>query len=462
MIDKKNIKDINVTSYEWNNAKCDKYDYMIAAFCGGIAGLVDVFFVGDPLNSVLGKNVDKAADGFVKKAAQFFWKNDQRTTGKSKKMPESLEQCISYLEQAFPVNYDARYAKDLDVEEGVLKGMRPGNHHLLSLAHSPDPIGLIFSIIDQFMGYASFVDNGKIIHVIPKKTSNAIPYLQGTNLISMLFCGFVNWIGHIISDFVGSSNTRSAGKTGRGAGIPIPFYELFLLCDFGNFDGKTLAETMVEVFEEGYDARFGITMAIPVVMNELMIKVIWMIRQKFIRGKTWKESIPTQKHADLRIMLIVGDATLCVIDGTEAAIQGISKGNIVSFICHLNLVGWTRLILLVLKELRIRLGSVMGDIVNRFFNEMMEEILTPAEKQRIRDFYSRLNAYDQQLAILFSEFVAQIEKEYRELYAEIDATFDEQKSIEERADHSVKLAQISGVSDDRIVKSISELDDLFG
>lgn len=278
----------------------------------------------------------------------------------------------------------------------------------------------------------------------------------------MLFCGFVNWIGHIISDFVGSSNTRSAGKTGRGAGIPIPFYELFLLCDFGNFDGKTLAETMVEVFEEGYDARFGITMAIPVVMNELMIKVIWMIRQKFIRGKTWKESIPTQKHADLRIMLIVGDATLCVIDGTEAAIQGISKGNIVSFICHLNLVGWTRLILLVLKELRIRLGSAMGDIINRFFNEMMEEILTPAEKQRIRDFYSRLNAYDQQLAVLFSEFVAQIEKEYRELYAEIDATFDEQKSIEERADHSVKLAQISGVSDDRIVKSISELDDLFG
>lgn len=85
MIDKKNIKDINVTSYEWNNAKCDKYDYMIAAFCGGIAGLVDVFFVGDPLNSVLGKNVDKAADGFVKKAAQFFWKNDQRTTGKRKK-----------------------------------------------------------------------------------------------------------------------------------------------------------------------------------------------------------------------------------------------------------------------------------------------------------------------------------------------------------------------------------------
>lgn len=78
-----------------------------------------------------------------------------------------MEECISYLEQAFPVNYDARYAKDLVVEDGVLSGMRPLNHHLLSLAHSPDPIGLIFSIIDQFMGYATFIDKGKIIHVLP-------------------------------------------------------------------------------------------------------------------------------------------------------------------------------------------------------------------------------------------------------------------------------------------------------
>ena len=233
MIDKKQIATPNVISDDWEKAKCDKYDYMIAAFCGGVSGLVDVFFVGDPMTSALGKEVDKVADGFVKKAAQLFWMKDQRTKGKSKKMPQTLEQCISYLEQAFPVNYDARYAKDLVVEDGVLSGMRPLNHHLLSLAHSPDPIGLIFSIIDQFMGYATFVDRGKIIHVVPKKTSGAIPYIQGTDMLSMLFCGFVNWIGHILSDLVGSSSTRRAGKTGRGTGIPMPFYELFLACNFG-------------------------------------------------------------------------------------------------------------------------------------------------------------------------------------------------------------------------------------
>ena len=461
MINENQIAPRNVVSDDWSKAKCDKYDYMIAAFCGGAAGLIDVFFVGDPLTSVLGKRVDKVADGFVQKAAQFFWKTDQRTTGKSKKMPQTLEQCISYLEQAFPVNYDARYAKDLVVEDGVLGGMRPLNHHLLSLAHSPDPIGLIFSIIDQFMGYATFVDKGKIIHVVPQKKSGAIPYMQGTDLTSMIFCGFVNWIGHLISDLVGSSSTRKAGKTGRGAGIPMPFYELFLFCDFGDIDGKSFSQTMISVFEEGYDARFGATMAIPVVLNELMIKIIWMIRQKFVRKKTWQESIPTSKHADLRIMLIVGDATLCLVDGADAAVHGVAEGNVISFICHLNLVGWTRLIMLVLKELRIRYGSVVVEAINQFVSRMMEDIQSPAEKKKIQEFYSRLEIYDKYLAELLTEFVAQIEKEYQELYCEIEATFDETSTRIERAEHSVKLARLSGVSEDKIVKNLKELDDIF-
>ena len=462
MIEENQLKNYDVQAEDWSKTKCDKYDYMIAAFCGGAAGLIDVFFVGDPLTSVLGTKVDKVADGFVQKAAQFFWNNDKRENGKPRKMPQSLEQCISYLEQAFPVNYDARYAKDLVGEEGVLSGMRPLNHHLLSLAHSPDPIGLIFSIINQFMGYATFVDKGKIIHLVPKKTSGAIPYMQGTTLPSMLFCGVVNWMGHLLSDLAGSSSTRKPGKAGRGAGIQIPFYELFLACDFGDLDGKTFAETMISVFEEGYDFRFGVTMAIPVVLNELMIKVIWTVRQKFIRKKTWKESFPTKQHADLRIMLLVGNGTLCLVDGVDAAAHGVAKGNIVSFICHLNLVGWVRLVMLILRELRIRFGPVINKALNEFVDKVMVDICTPAEKERIRAFCQRLELYDMQLAVLLAEFVAEVEKEYKELYVEIDATFDVQNSLSDRAEHSVKLAQVSGVSEDRIVKSRKELDDLFG
>ena len=213
--------------------KCDKAGYLIASFCGAMAGLIDVLFVQAPNEGPLQTDVDKKTDDLVVKASQFFWKHDKRTTGKNKKMPDTLEKCVSYLEQAFPVPYDARFAKALNVKDGQLAGMNPKNHHLLSLAHSPDPIGLVFSIIDQFTNTASFIDKGKVIHAEPQKKSGAIPYMVGTDLPSKLFCGFLNWIGHILSDMVGSSSTRKEGKDARGMGVAIPFYELFLKCNFG-------------------------------------------------------------------------------------------------------------------------------------------------------------------------------------------------------------------------------------
>lgn len=45
--------------------KCDKYDYLIAVVCGAIGGLVDVFLVGSPGNSVLGGWTDKQVDNVV-------------------------------------------------------------------------------------------------------------------------------------------------------------------------------------------------------------------------------------------------------------------------------------------------------------------------------------------------------------------------------------------------------------
>ena len=378
------------------NAKCDKYDYLIAASCGVLAGMVDVFFVGAPGESVLQKSVDKGADELVKKAAQTFYKFDPREKGKARKMPESLEQCISYLEQAFPVPYDARYAKDLKVDDGVLEGMRAGNHHLLSLAHSPDVIGLVFSIIDQFTNMASFVDNGRLIRVEPKKTSGAIPYLQGTDMISRLFCGFVNWLGHLLSDLVGSSSTRKAGKGGRGTGIQMPFYELFLQFDFGDIDGKKISEIAIDAFEEGYDARFAATMAIPVILNDLFIRIIWTLKSRFYGKKDWKECIPNNKHDDLRAMLLVGNASLCVVDGIDAYAR--SGGNAVVFVCRLNLVAWGKLAMLALKELVIRYQYARDDIATPY--TMVHE-LVGAYLEEIKRI--DIDAYEKECAA-FSRF----------------------------------------------------------
>ena len=372
--------------------KCDKYDYLIAVFSGLSAGMIDAFFVGEPMSGSLGRAVDRQADQFVMKATQIFWSMDTRPN-KPKYCPEAIHSCISYMEQAFPVSYDARYAADLNAGDGVLSGMTASNHHLRSLSHATDIFGLIFSVIDQFSGTASFIDRGKIIRVVPKqdKLSKSVPYLQGTDLISKLFCGVVNWIGHLISDLAGSGATRRPGKTGRGMGVPVPFYEMFLLCDFGDFDGDSFADIAVKVFEQGYDLRHGAAMAIPVVLSDLLVRILWFIRRKFFDRLSWKECIPTNQHSDLRWMLIISNGALCIVDGLDAAIR--SGGNLIKFILRLNLIAWFKLALMILKEIMIQYGFTYADLklVLQRINTALEEAL---EQLRAIDF----TAYEKELS----------------------------------------------------------------
>ncbi|MGP0761901.1 hypothetical protein ACAF95_25555, partial [Escherichia coli] len=52
--------------------------------------------------------------------------------------------------------------------------------------------------------------------------------LKGNNVVSKVFSGFVNWLGHLFSDMAGSS-----GAAGRGSGIPIPFFSLLQFINVG-------------------------------------------------------------------------------------------------------------------------------------------------------------------------------------------------------------------------------------
>ena len=45
--------------------KCDKYDYLAAVACGAVGGLIDIFLVGAPGDSVLGNWTDKQVDNTV-------------------------------------------------------------------------------------------------------------------------------------------------------------------------------------------------------------------------------------------------------------------------------------------------------------------------------------------------------------------------------------------------------------
>lgn len=125
--------------------KCDKYDYLIAVVCGAIGGLVDVFLVGSPGNSVLGGWTDKQVDNVV---MQF-----SKMTGWHPKSgnEKNVKSAIGHLERKFKVNYDKSVSSSASAV-----GLTPRNHHMKSLAHSPDIIGLFFSILNQFTSTSIF------------------------------------------------------------------------------------------------------------------------------------------------------------------------------------------------------------------------------------------------------------------------------------------------------------------
>ena len=321
-----------------NNDKCDKYDYLVAVACGAIGGVIDAFFVGAPGESKLGDWSDKQVDGVVKKFAKMVgWEP-------SADKANNTASAIGFLERKYKVNYDQTSTGQVENQFD----MYTKNHHMKSLAHSPDIIGLFFSILNQFTSTSTFLSDGRLITMDTETFE-----LNGSNFISKIFCGIYNWIGHLMSDVAGSS-----GGSGRGMGIVMPFYELFNLFDFGEFNiGKekgTMADVAMKAFENGYDARFALTMAIPVVITDLSIKLLWSLRRYLQFKLPIKECIPTMKHPDLRIMLIVGNGTLCVIDGIDAGVK--SGGDIVAFFMRLNLVAWFKLVKMVVKEVLIRVG----------------------------------------------------------------------------------------------------------
>lgn len=346
------------------NANCDKYDYMIAGTCGVIGGLIDVLFVGSPGDSKLGNIADEQANKITEQFAKFVGWDQDKAVEKSRNTTASA---IGYLEEKFKINYDqaTTHATDAAVNNLSLK-----NHHLKSLGHSPDLIGLFFSILNQFTNTSTFISNGKII-TIDTKTFD----LQGNDFVSKVFCGFANWFGHIMSDWSGSSGT--VGQGGRGTGVPIPFFNLFQLMNFGEFgqNKQTFATITTKVFENGYDTRHAMAMAIPVLTTELLIRFMYTMKAHFYHKKDWKDSVPNANIPELRRMLLVGHGTLCLIDGVDAYIR--SGGEMVTFLSRTNLLAWVRFGQLSLKELNAwyNSGHIDADAVDEYLDQEYKSML---------------------------------------------------------------------------------------
>jgi hypothetical protein len=345
--------------FTYKNAECDKYDYLIGASCGLIGGLIDMLFVGMPGSGNLTQFSDEMANSSVEQFAKLCgWKGASEGS-------DSTASAIGFLERNYRVNYDHRHGGDVG---GRFK-MSTKNHHIKSLAHSPDLVGLFFSILDQFTDSAHFVDRGKLISIDTKGSDFT---LQGSNFVSKLFSGFVNWLAHLFSDMAGSS-----GASGRGSGIPIPFFSLFQFLNVGEFgqNRQTFATISVQVFEQGYDLRHGAAMAIPVVISELLARLTWTVKRHYYNEYPWSECMPSVNAAELRRTLLVAHGTLCLVDTADATLR--SGGNVIGFMLRSNIVAWVRFGHLGLKEMKAWYfeGRIDIEVIDDYLDSELERLL---------------------------------------------------------------------------------------
>lgn len=327
-----------VASIEKLKPECDKMDYILSASSGALCGVMDIFLVGKPSKSPLGNITDKWFENRTKDFAKLYgWKE---------KGDSSVSSAIRFLEKEFKIPYDQ---SGPGIAGSSVYDLNPSNHHFKSLGHNSTLMGLFFSILDQFTNTSHFVSGGKLMS-LQKSSQNF--QLRGDTVPSKLFYGFVNWFGHLMSDVSGASGSKT-----RGMGIPSPFWswtndviaiKRTLHMEASEFD-KRLNEMALEIYKQGYDVRFQTAQAIPVFVNELVVRLIYSVRRaiKYFKGTEpsersfalmWKTCEPFT-NATVKRMLTVAHGTFCLVDIGDAIKDGGGQFDAVKFVLRLNIVG---------------------------------------------------------------------------------------------------------------------------
>lgn len=420
--------------------ECNKTDYILAATSGAICGVIDIFLVGKPGESPIGDITDKWFEERTKDFAKLCgFKGDDT----------SLSSAIRFLEKKFKVPYDQSVGGGIFKE---LLNLTPDNHHFKSLGHNPTLLGLFFSILNQFKNTSSFVSDGELITL---SNSDGEYELKGHNIPSKLFCGFANWFGHIISDMSGSSSSK-----GRGMGIPSPIWSWTndiiaikrkLNIPVSELD-KSINELALQMFKEGYDARFQTAQAIPVFVNEMLVRLIYSMRRlmRYFQNikkedrsfkLLWKSCEPFS-NATVKRMLTVAHGTFCLIDAGDAVIRGFATGggsfNVVEFCMRINIIGVGRFAI-----------SLYGEVDRgRKKKAAQEEVyFLRREKIVVEDYITGLKClseiYDDGMLLTFVD--------------------DLQKSdmYKQAFQKTVLLAEKRSVPEDKILRNKSDIDAYF-
>ena len=312
--------------------KADKMDYLVAASCGVLSGLLDSFWAGE-FSLYSAQNWGKSkVELFVIKVAQMRGYRKSELSG-----------AIRFLEKEAPIPSDRLTL----IWGGGLQ------HHFRDFVHHASIVGLVFSILSQFTGlsYGTNKEGLFEIYELPDKS------LIGRTLEEKLFNGIVVWAFHLVSDMAGSSN-----NAGKGTGIPGPLLslakELSVLPKIRDIkvtykdDEISLSKMLSKIFNGTafidndnidtvrFDLRteigiyaYGVKQNIPVVINQCMVRAFYFVRRFLteISNKQMKCIIDIKKLEPSHFlpwnnkcmvrMLTISSGVFCVVDASDSAIR---------------------------------------------------------------------------------------------------------------------------------------------
>ena len=375
------VLDVELDKY---TNQADKLDYIVAAASGLIAGVIDIFFVGEFSLKEGYEWSSEKINSFVEHVAKFTgYKGD------------GLEGAIRHLE---------KYGAPSDSVYNKLGGAK--QHHLRDFAHHASPIGLIFSLLTQFTEHA-YGTNEYGVFMPPVRITD-LTYIGKTIPQKILF-GVFYWMLHMASDMAGSNKTA-----GGGTGIPGPILSIVklfsslpifndenevnelskkvsklfngtLLADrdlngkiLKDLDGKPMINKIDLRGELGILHQIG-KQAVPIIINESLVRVFYFLNRLInelkekntVKEIEWEKTLPFGNRTIER-MLTVSIGTFVAIDTADAVIEGAvrSMGNGAEFgkqtVLRLNFVGIGRF------TVAIGTDVVMGIKKNRKMKEKMK------------------------------------------------------------------------------------------
>ena len=333
--------------------KADKLDYAVAASSGVIAGLIDVFYVGelslDRANAWGREQIEKV----VMKVARI-----EGYTG------DDLQGAIRMLEKLHPMAAD-----------GVAEKFGAGLHHYRDFSHHFSIGGLFFSILTQFTGLVVGTDKAGALLVEPVPESHQ--QFIGKNFEEKIAFGAIEWFFHMVSDMAGSS-----GSLNGGTGVPGPLLsfmkEISALPFFKDsesggtgfrqwlskaFNGTLLAQRdeagkIIPGMRRRFDLRTEIGLlgeigrqSIPVVINQCIVRGFYFCRRLYREIRDLEicsvreldrialEDVLPWGTPAMRRMVTVSSGVFVGVDLADAAVRAIPRKNPVAFVLRVNFVG---------------------------------------------------------------------------------------------------------------------------